>query len=133
MKLYKTLMPAEVVNGKQFPCNTIIAELNTGVVVTCSDFAHARKIPVIIFMYLPNEKEWIKTKVKNELTEKMWDYHRQTQKHNKKKYNGNYANMMKHSRRKKTGGSGSRRKNKHAITDYECTNNPLHDFRRCYN
>lgn len=80
MRLYKTLMPAEVVNGKQFPCNTIIAELNTGVVVACADFAHSRKIPVIIFMYLPNEKEWIKTKVKNELTEKMWDYHRQTQK-----------------------------------------------------
>lgn len=132
MKLYKTLIPAEVIKRKQFPCNTVIAELNTGVIIACSDFAHSRKIPLLVTIYMPNEKEWVKANVKNELTEKMWDYYRQTQKHNKKRYNGNYTNMMKHSRRKKTGGSGSRRENKRAITDYECSKNPLHDFRRVY-
>lgn len=30
------------------------------------------------------------------------------------------------------GGGGSRIYNE-SITDYEYTNNPLHDFRRCYN
>ena len=43
-----------------------------------------------------------------------------------------YENMMKHDRRHKGGGGGSRIYNG-SITDYECSSNPLHDFRRCYN
>jgi len=44
------------------------------------------------------------------------------------------ANLMKHSRKHKKGGSGIRldKENyyaQHTFTDYECSNRPLHDFR----
>lgn len=71
--------------------------------------------------------------VKNQYTETMWNFYRQKKVKADKKYNGNYANMMKHSRKKKTGGSGSSRENIRAITDYECSKNPLYDFKMCYN
>lgn len=131
MRLYKALN-TEVLHNKEFAMNSIILELDNKCMLVSSDFCHKRKYALKVYVWLPNEKKWVYTYVKNELTEKMWDYYRQTQKHNKKRYNGNYANMMKHSRRKKTGGSGSRRENKRAITDYECSKNPLHDFRRVY-
>lgn len=46
--------------------------------------------------------------------------------------------MMKHERKHKSGGSGIRldKENYYAdktISDYECRNNPLHDFRTYYN
>ena len=46
-------------------------------------------------------------------------------------------NMMKHSRKHKSGGSGIRlsKENYYAdktMTDYECSKNPLHDFKRYY-
>lgn len=132
MRFYKALN-TEVLHNKEFTMNSIILELDNKCMLVSSDFHHKRKYALKVYVWLPNEKKWVYTYAKNELTEKMWDYHRQTQKRNKKKYNGNYANMMKHSRKKKTGGSGLSRENIRAITDYECSKNPLYDFRMCYN
>ena len=64
-------------------------------------------------------------------TEMMWNYYRKHQKKRKKKHI-NYEEMMKHDRKHKSGGGGSRIYNG-SITDYECTKNPMHDFRVCYN
>ena len=60
--------------------------------------------------------------------------HRSTQKQKQHKANNkiNYAKLMRHDRKHKSGGGGSRIYNG-SITDYECTKNPLHDFRRVYN
>ena len=60
----------------------------------------------------------------------MWDYYRKHQRKNKSKVN--YTQIMEHERYHKSGGGGSRIYNG-SITDYECTKNPLHDFRRVYN
>ena len=46
-------------------------------------------------------------------------------------YNQNYNNLMKHPRKHKRS-SGGQIEHKHSITDYECTKNPLHDFRRTF-
>ena len=43
-----------------------------------------------------------------------------------------FENMMRHSYKRKKCGGGSLIYNG-SITDYECSKNPLHDFRRCYN
>ena len=48
-----------------------------------------------------------------------------------------YENLMKHDRKhKKSNGSMLHRENYYAdktFTDYECRNNPMHDFRKYYN
>lgn len=46
-------------------------------------------------------------------------------------YSLHTSNLMKHPRKHKHS-SGGQIEHKHSITDYECTNNPLHDFRRTF-
>ena len=75
--------------------------------------------------------KWVRTYAKNEYTEMMWDYYRKHQQKRRKKHI-NYEEMMEHDRKHKSGGGGSRIYNG-SITDYECSKNPLHDFRRVYN
>lgn len=133
MKLRKIYMPSEVIKGKTFPLNTVMITLNTGVIITSTDFHHKRTKPLLCNCYLPKTNQWIICYVKNEFTEAMWNFYRQTTHNPNKKYKGNYERMMRHSRKKKTGSSGSKRENKKAITDYECSKNPLFDFRRVYN
>lgn len=133
MKLRKIYMPGEIVKGKEFCMNTIMLKLDNGIILTSTDFHHKRKLPLICNCYLPAQDKWIKMYAKNQYTETMWNFYRQKKVKADKKYNGNYANMMKHSRKKKTGGSGLSRENIRAITDYECSKNPLYDFRMCYN
>lgn len=40
--------------------------------------------------------------------------------------------MMKHERKHKRGSGGQRLGFSETVTDYECTNNPMHDFRRTF-
>lgn len=133
MRLYKALN-TEVLHNKEFPMNSIILELDNKCMLVSSDFHHKRKYALKTYVWLPNEKKWVYTYAKNKYTEMMWDYYRKDkQKHKtKKKYCGNYANMMEHERKHKGSGGGSRIYDG-SITDYECSKNPLHDFRRCYN
>lgn len=133
MKLRKIYMPGEVINGKEFGMNTIMLTLDNGIILSSTDFHHKRKLPLICNCYFPAQDKWVKMYVKNQYTEIMWNFYRQKNGKADKKYNGNYSAMMKHARKKKTGGSGSSRENIRAITDYECSKNPLCDFRRCYN
>lgn len=42
-----------------------------------------------------------------------------------------YENMMRHDRIHKGGGGCGSRIYNGSITDYECSSNPLHDFKRC--
>ena len=132
MKICKTLV-AEMVHNEEFPMGSIVLELNNNIVLICHDFNHSRKQKVQISVWLPIEKKWVCTYLKNKYTEIMWDYfHAHTNNRTCKAYKANYESMMSHDRRHKSGGGGSRIYNG-SITDYECTNNPLHDFRRCYN
>nr|DAG52804.1 MAG TPA: hypothetical protein [Caudoviricetes sp.] len=130
MRLYKALN-TEVLHNKEFAMGSIILELNNKCMLVSTDFHHKRKYALKVYVWLPNEEKWVRTYTKNKYTEKMWDYYR---KHQQKKSHDfrKYENMMRHDHKHKGGGGGSRIYNA-SITDYECTNNPLHDFRRCYN
>ena len=124
-------MPHEVIKGKEIPMNSIVLRFDNKAILVCSKFNHSRKQNLELLVWLPTQKKWVRTYVKNEYTEMMWDYYRKHQKKHKKKHI-NYEKMMKHDRTHKSGGGGSRIYNG-SITDYECSKNPLHDFRRVYN
>ena len=130
MKLSRTLGGCcNTVHGKEFPMNSVILHLDNGTDFVCTNFKQSRKKPLQVYCYI--EKKWVITFLKGNYKEIMWDYYRKCGR-KPKAYKGNYARMMKHDRKHKSGGGGSRIHNG-SVTDYECSNNPLHDFRRCYN
>ena len=131
MRIEKILMPHEVIKGKEMPMNSIVLRLDNKAILVCSKFNHSRKQNLELTVWLPTENKWVRTYTKNEYTEMMWNYYR---KHQQKRNHDfrKYENMMKHDRRHKGGGGGSRIYNG-SITDYECSKNPMHDFRRVYN
>lgn len=132
MKIHKALN-TECINNREFHMNSIVLTLDNKMILVCNDFNHSRKGKVKLTVWLPDEKKWVYTYAKNEYTEIMWDYfHAHTNNRTRKPYKANYENMMRHDRRHKGGGGGSRVYDE-SITDYECAKNPLHDFRRCYN
>lgn len=131
MKIEKILMPHEVIKGKEMSMNSIVLYLNNKAILVCSKFNHSRKHKLELLVWLPTQNKWMRTYAKNEYTEMMWNYYR---KHQQKRNHDfrKYENMMHHDRRHKGGGGGSRIYNG-SITDYECSKNPLHDFKVCYN
>lgn len=120
-----------ILHGKEFPMNSVVLRLDNGIVFVCTNFKQSRKNPLKVYCYIPEEKKWAITFLKHKYKNIMWDYHRKNQK-KKSKSHINYANMMKHDRKHKSGGGGSLIHNR-SITDYECRKNPLHDFRTYYN
>lgn len=132
MQLSRTLGGcSNIVHGKEFPTNAIILQLDNGTEFVSTNFKQSRKKPLKVYCYIPTEKKWIITFLKDNYKEIMWDYYRKCERKNKIR-KGNYEQMMKHDRKHKHAGGGSRIYNG-SITDYECTKNPLHDFRRVYN
>ena len=131
MQIEKILMPHETIKGKEMPMNSIVLRLDNKAILVCSKFNHSRKQNLELLVWLPTENKWVRTYTKNEYTEMMWNYYR---KHQQKRNHDfrKYENMMKHDRRHKGAGGGSRIYNG-SITDYECSKNPMHDFRRVYN
>lgn len=130
MRIYKALN-TETLHNKSFRMDSIIMELNNKVVLVCDNFRHSRKENLRLTIWLPWEGRWIRVYARNEYTEAMWDYYRKHQR--KKRKCVDYEGMMRHNRVHKRGGGGGSRIYDGSITDYECTKNPLHDFRRCYN
>lgn len=131
MKLSRTLGGScNTVHGKEFPMNSIIFTSDNGTQLVCSDFRQSRKQELRLYVWLPAEKKWVITHAKNEYTEMIWDYYRKYE-HKHRIRKGNYNAFMRHDRKHKRSGGGSKNNDK-VFTDYECTKNPFHDFRRCY-
>ena len=131
MQIEKILMLHEVIKGKEIPMNSIVLRLDNKAILVCSKFNHSRKQNLELLVWLPTQKKWVRTYAKNEYTEMRWDYYRKHQQ--KRSHNFRTCeNMMRHERKHKAGSGGSRIYNG-SITDYECSKNPMHDFRRCYN
>lgn len=130
MQIYKALN-TEVLHNKEFRMGSIIMRLNNGIILVCNKFNHSRRYNLELVVWLPNEKKWVRTYAKNQYTEMMWDYYRKHQEKRSRNFK-KYENMMRHERVHKGGGGGSRIYNG-SITDYECSKNPLYDFKRCYN
>lgn len=139
MKIYHTLGGCDTfVHGKEFPMGTIVLELDTKVTLVCkpNNFHQSRKLPLQVYCYIPSEKKWVISTVKGSYKEAMWKHYREIE-HKNRKRKGNYSQLMKADRKHKTGGSGIRldKENFRAdktFTDYECSKNPMHDFRRAY-
>lgn len=130
MQIYQTLGQYPV-HGKILPMYSVVLKLDDKKTeIICMNFNTSRKYKLNVIVYNCVEKTWTRCKMRNKYTEIMWNYYRQTKKHKRDK--NNYTQLMHHDRKHKSGGGGSRIYNG-SITDYECTKNPLHDFRRCYN
>lgn len=130
MKIYETLN-REILHNKEFPMHSVVLELDNKMILVCNQFNHSRKYKLKLFVWIPAKNKWVYTKAKNQCTEMMWNYYRKHQQKRNKNFR-KYENMMRHARKHKGSGGGARIYNG-SITDYECTNNPLHDFRRSYN
>ena len=119
-----------MVCGKEFPMNSVVLELDNGMKLVCTNFHQSRKEPLKVYCYISTEKKWVMTFLNEELKNIMWDYYRKCERKNRKR-KANYRQLMQHDRKKKKG-SGSKLSHKDTTTDYECTKNPMHDFRRVY-
>ena len=130
MKLSRTLGGCcNFVHGREFPMGSVILQLNNGTELVCTNFRQSRKLPLKVYCYLPQEKKWATTLLKGECKEIMWDYYRKCERKNRIR-KGNYAQLMHHDRKHKKSGGGSSISRTQTVTDYECTKNPMHDFRR---
>ena len=136
-KLYATTMSNETVKNHAFNAGSVIMTLKTGTIIACQDFQKINgKLPVMV--YSVASKKWVKSLADGEIAETLCKYHARTMPKKHKNRNApNYVNMMRHDRKKKKGGCGVRLDKENFLakqmqTDYECTKEPLHDFRRVY-
>lgn len=128
MKIRRTI-GYEFFHGKEFPMGTIVLTGDSGAQIFCSDF-RMRKGKISVLIYIPGKEKFLKTEMRNEYTKAMYDYAQQFKDDSKRL---NYKQMMSHDRKRKCGSGGVRLgKFCGQITDYECTKNPMHDFRRVY-
>lgn len=127
MKIYKLNGTTEI-HDRFFPTNSLVL-VNGKTMVVSTRFNTRRSEPLIVSLW-QNEK-WETVRMLNEYTEALWHTYRKMQR-KEKKYN--CEEMMKHSRKRKYA-SGGVRLTKFAgqVTDYECSKNPFHDFRRVWN
>lgn len=118
------LVYSEYLHGKQFPVGTIIMQLDNKTEIAISNF-HFQNGKLEVFCYQPFGK-WEKIFLRNGYTKIMYDYYCKG-KH--KSPHVNCKQLMKHNRVHKKGGGG-KISSTQIVTDYECSNHPLHDFRR---
>ena len=121
---------SEFVHGLKYTVlmGSIMLKFKNGSEILCMDFhkMHDQKLNVLCFD--PCDKKWKHFCVKNEYTEMLWKYHRKYERKLSCKINCHA--LMRHDRQHKTGSGGSHFINNRTITDYECSKNPMHDFRR---
>lgn len=132
MQIYRTIGGQYPIHGVILPMNTVVLVVDAKTEIMCMNFHTPRKNKLNVIIYDCVEKTWTRCKMQNKYTEIMWDYHRKTQA--KPDHKTNYAKLMRHDRKHKSGSGGVRLgKFNGTVTDYECTKNLLHDFRRVYN
>lgn len=133
MKIEK-LLRSTTIQEKTFTKDSVVLYMDNGGIIVTSDFQHKRNLPLLLWYYKPENKKWYIVHEKNAITEKMWEYHRETQRRSKKRTIYNCRHLMKHDRKKKKGSGGQilGMMNQNTVTDYECAKEPLHDFRRTF-
>lgn len=138
IKIYATTMSSEAIKGKSFTAKTIIITLETGTMIACqSPEKIKRKLPV--WVYSVKDRKWYRSLAEGEISDILIKYHYRYFPKKKKCRNASDPEMlMRHERKKKKGGGSGVRLDKEnfragkTITDYECSGNPMHDFRRVY-
>ena len=134
MKIHRiyNLLGTSYIHNKEFIMDSVVLCLENGVEIVCSDFPNSSKAKLFVTVWNPQSKKWGTALMRNKYSQIMWDFYRS--KHKRRKVSPNWAKMMKHDRKRKSGSDGVRLgKWCGQVTDYECTKNPLHDFRRVYN
>lgn len=130
-KIYKTIMPGGTFfAGLKAPIRmgAIIMELENGTKIICDDFrTYKGKLSVLIF--LPAQGKWVRTRIWNDDALTMLQFRKKSY-HGRNRSGTNYKGLMKHDRRRKTGSGGGRIVSANAVTEYECSKTPLHDFPR---
>lgn len=117
------------IKGHEIPTNAIIFTHNE-IILYCTDFRHKRAKSLHIMKYDKVQDKFIPMVSKSKtLNDMLWTEYRKFERKHRKHINSSY---LKHERKHKKS-RGGQRDNIHTITDYECTKNPLHDFRICYN
>ena len=106
MKIYHTLMPHDVIHDREMRVNTVVLCLDNGNVLTCAKFNHSRSQKLEIIAWLHKKRQWIKTYLKNNATELMWNYYHKHVKKRKRSHL-NYAKLMQH-------GCSSRNRNEYS-------------------
>ena len=116
------------------PIGSILLRTENGIVYVCENF-HEQK-DSLFRVWIWNKEQWCHVLANNDYTYYMYKFYlselqkrkRETKKSKSSSY---YANLMKHDDRKhKKGGGGQRLGFAGTVTEYECTKNPFHDFRR---
>ncbi len=127
------LLRETVIHNRTVYRGSVILYLDNGIILVSTDFNHERKYKLEMLCYLPSKRKWILTHDKNQYTDLMWDCYRKNKvRHKKKESINKYKHMMKHERKHKRSSGGQRLGFSEVVTDYECTNNPIHDFRRTF-
>lgn len=121
---------SEFVHGLKHavPMGSVMLKFENGSKILCMDFHKMQSQKLNVLCYDPFNKIWKQFCVKNEYTDLLWKYHRKYERKLSCKINCHA--LMRHDRRHKTGSGGSHFINNRTITDYECSKNPMHDFRR---
>ena len=118
------------INGKSFPANSVIMRFNFGTVLVATNLKRNDQGKILLHVYSVKGRKWTTCSVENEYTKIMYSFYKKETRNNS---HTDFASLMKHERKKKKSGSGSRLKPFCGhVTDYECTKNPLHDFRRVF-
>lgn len=113
---------------QEIPANAIVYAEN-GIVLYCTDFRHKRTLPLCVMVYDESLQKFTRRISRNkQFNDILWTEYRKFARKHKHTVDPSY---LKHERKHKKSGGGQR-DHVHAITDYECAKNPLHDFRRVY-
>ena len=123
------------VHGIELPYDSVMLVLSTGMIFVYPKLKSCPcKAKQEMLVWLPDSKKGVKCHRHDEFSRYAWNFYHHKVNKFKKAYEGNYASMMKHSRKKKPGSGGGVRENKMAITDYECVKNgnQLHDFMQSF-
>lgn len=120
------------IHNREISPESVVCILSNGTILVCFDFrSRNKKLPILY--YAPKQKKWFLTYQWDQFTKAMYDlYKRNIRK--KMRHKINYNALMAHERVHKHSSGGTRiGKFCGQITDYECTKNPMHDFRKVYN
>lgn len=115
------------------PIGSVLLQTENGIVYVCENF-HEQK-DNLFRVWIWNREKWCHVWANNDYTYNMYKFYlselqKRKREIKKQKSSSYYANLMKHDRRHKGSGSGQRLGFTGTVTEYECTKNPLHDFRR---
>lgn len=126
----KYISLSQMESGLFVPADSVIMRLETGAKIICSNF-HANKQGKYTVFIFDTKGNCIKTKLGNDFTAVMYKCYTSHQQKIKSKVST--QSIMAHERKHKSGSGGVRlSKWNGQVTDYECTKNPYHDFRRVF-